>query len=113
MGVKLDCSERRKEERTRSFLRNGGEATSLCRVWKRQRGIFFFFFLFFSFLFSFRFIHFAIICDRARKSGIKLDWKARRKEERTRSFRVIAVKQLPDVEFGKGSVVFIFIFSDS
>ena len=64
----------------------------------------------FSFLFSFRFIHFAIMCDRAMKSGVKLDWKARKKEERTRSFRVIAVKQLPDVEFGKGSVVFFVFF---
>ena len=49
-------------------------------------------------------------CDRARQDGEKLDWKAKRKEERTRSFRVMVVRQLPDVEFGKGSMVFCLLF---
>ena len=33
------------------------------------------------------------------KSGVKLDWKARRREERTGSYCVITVKQLLDIEF--------------
>ena len=40
-------------------------------------------------------------CDRARKSGVELDWKVRRREERIRTYYVTAIKQLPVAEFGR------------